>query len=52
MLKKILGWLFVLFIVWFVVTRPTAAAATTKWLGGGLIMVATGFGSFLSSLVS
>ncbi len=52
MLRKIGLWLFGAFIIFFIATRPAAAAHTAKWLGGILITVGTGFGDFFSRLVS
>jgi hypothetical protein len=48
--KRIFTWLFVAFLIFFVAFRPAAAATATKWIGGGLARIATGFGDFFSSL--
>lgn len=48
--KRIFIWLFVAFLIFFVAFRPAAAATATKWIGGGLARIATGFGDFFSSL--
>lgn len=50
--KKALTWLSIAFVIFFVVSRPDAAAAVVKGIGGGLIMMGNGFGNFFSSLVS
>jgi hypothetical protein len=50
MIKKIFTWLFVAFLIFFVAFRPAAAANATKWIGGGLARLATGFGDFFSNL--
>lgn len=52
MIKKVLTWLAIAFGVFFVVSRPDAAATLVKSIGGGLMMAANGFGNFFSSLVS
>ncbi len=52
MLKKILGWGFIAFLVFFVAFRPTDAARVVKELGRTLIAVGHGIGDFFSALVS
>ena len=52
MIKRVFSWLFVAFLIFFVAYRPAAAAATTKWIGNGLMSIATGFGDFFTHLVS
>lgn len=52
MIKKALTWLIIAFVIFFIVSRPDAAAAVVKGIGGGLMVAANGFGNFFSSLVS
>jgi hypothetical protein len=50
--KKLLTWGLIAFIVFFAAFRPTSAAAVVKSLGNGLVDIATGIGTFFSSLVA
>ena len=50
--KKLLTWGLIAFLIFFIAYRPTSAAAVFKSLGNGLVDVATGIGSFFSSLVA
>jgi hypothetical protein len=52
MVKKVLTWAGIAFLVFFVATRPEGAADVFKSIGGGLVEVANGFGNFFSSLVA
>lgn len=52
MVKKILTWGGIAFLVFFVAFRPTAAADVVKTLGNTLVDIAGGVGDFFSSLVS
>ena len=52
MLKKVLTWALVIFLVYFVVTRPAAAAGMVKAAGSWLVDMAHGFGDFISRVVS
>ncbi|WP_020525935.1 hypothetical protein [Catelliglobosispora koreensis] len=52
MIKKILTWGGIAFLVFFVAFRPSAAADVVKTLGNTLVDVAGGIGDFFSSLVS
>jgi hypothetical protein len=52
MLKKVLTWGLVIFLVYFVVSRPTAAADMVKTIGNWIVDMARGFGDFISSVVS
>ncbi len=52
MMKKVLTWGGVAFLVFFIAYRPTSAANVVKALGGSLVDVATGIGNFFSSLVA
>jgi len=52
MVKKVLTWGSVAFLIFFVAYRPQAAAQVFKSIGGGIVDIAAGFGDFFSSLVS
>ncbi|HEX2356862.1 MAG TPA: hypothetical protein VHI50_10435 [Micromonosporaceae bacterium] len=52
MLKKILAWGGVAFLIFFIAFRPDSAADMFKSLGGGIMDIATGFSDFFSSLVA
>lgn len=52
MVKKILTWGFVAFLIFFIAYRPESAAAVARSLGGGLVDIASGVGNFFSSLVA
>ena len=52
MVKKVLTWGAIAFLVFFMAYRPTQAATVFKSVGGSIVDVAQGFGSFLSNLVS
>lgn len=52
MVKKVLTWLGIAFLIFFIAFRPNSAAEVFKSLGGGLMDVASGFGDFFSSLVA
>lgn len=52
MVKKLLTWLGIAFLIFFIAFRPNSAADVFKSLGGGLMDIASGFGDFFSSLVA
>ena len=52
MLKKVLTWGGLAFLIFFVATKPTNAANVVKSIGGGLKDLAVSFGDFFSSLVT
>ncbi|HEX6499629.1 MAG TPA: hypothetical protein VF054_11440 [Micromonosporaceae bacterium] len=52
MVKKILTWGGIAFLIFFVAYRPQNAASVVKSIGSGLIDVASGFGDFFANLVS
>jgi hypothetical protein len=52
MLKKVLTWVLIIFLVYFVVTRPASAAGLVKSLGNWLVQMGHGFGDFVSRVVS
>jgi hypothetical protein len=52
MVKKILTWGGVAFLIFFVAFKPNAAAEVVKTLGSTLVDIGNGVGDFFSSLVS
>jgi hypothetical protein len=50
MLKKVLGWLALAFLIWYIATQPAEAASVMRSIGNGLRNIAVGFGSFVSGL--
>lgn len=52
MIKKILTWGFVAFLIFFMAFQPDAAADVAKTLGSALLDIAQGFGNFFASLFS
>ncbi|BCJ72228.1 MULTISPECIES: hypothetical protein [Catellatospora] len=52
MLKKILTWGGIAFLIFFVAFRPDSAANVVKTLGGTVMDIAQGFGDFFGSLVA
>jgi len=52
MVKKVLTWVGVAFLIFFVAYRPNSAADVFKSLGGGIMDIAQGFGDFFTSLVA
>jgi hypothetical protein len=52
MLKKLVGWALIAFMIFFVAFRPDSAAEVVKSLGAGVIDIAQGFGDFFTSLVA
>jgi hypothetical protein len=52
MIKKILTWAFVAFLIFFVAFQPDSAADVAKTLGAAFLDIAQGFGNFFASLFS
>jgi hypothetical protein len=52
MLKKVLTWGLLAFLVFFVVSKPANAAIVFKQLGNGLMDIGEGVGEFFTNLVS
>lgn len=50
MLKKVLRWGGLAFLVFFVAYRPHSAANVVQSLGSGLVGIANGFGDFFAQL--
>jgi hypothetical protein len=52
MVKKVITWAAIAFVVFFVAGQPQAAAGIMRAIGNGLLDLAHGFGTFISSLVT
>lgn len=52
MVKKVLTWSFIAFLIFFVAYRPANAAQVFRSLGAGVVDIAQGFGDFFSNLVA
>ncbi len=52
MVKKVLTWGLVAFLIFFIAFRPTEAAAVFTSIGHSMLDIATGFGDFFSNLVA
>jgi len=52
MVKKILTWGAIAFIIFFVAYQPQSAAQVFKNIGGGIMHIANGFGEFFARLVA
>jgi hypothetical protein len=52
MVKKILTWGAIAFLIFFVAYRPQSAAQVFRSLGGGIMDIASGFGDFFQNLVA
>jgi hypothetical protein len=48
--KKVLGWLVVIFLVWFLITNPTGAAAAVTNLLNALRGIGNSLATFFTSL--
>jgi hypothetical protein len=51
-IKKILAWGFLAFLIYFMAFRPDGAAQLFKAIGAALIAIFQGFGDFLTGLMS
>lgn len=51
MVKKILTWGSIAFLIFFIAYRPESAAQVAKSIGSGLADLADGFTNFFTSLV-
>ena len=51
-MKRLAMWGLAGFAIFFVAYSPQSAATVARWLGQTLAGLATGFGDFVSSLVS
>jgi hypothetical protein len=52
MIKKIMTWGGIAFLIFFVAFRPDSAANVVKALGGTVMDIAQGVGDFFSNLVA
>ena len=50
MVKKVLTWGGVAFLIFFIAFRPASAAEVFKSIGSGIMDIATGFGDFFTDL--
>jgi hypothetical protein len=48
--KKVVTWVLVAFLIFYVVSQPAQAAQMARRLGSGVMSIANGFGSFISGL--
>ena len=51
MVKKVLTWGSIAFLIFFIAYRPQSAAQVAKSIGSGIMDLASGFGDFFTSLV-
>ena len=49
-LKQVVGWLVVIFLIFYIVTQPTQAADATRNLWNLLVDIGHGFADFLTAL--
>ena len=49
-MKKVIAWLVVLFVLFFIVTQPNQAADITRTIWHAIVNIFHGIGDFLSSL--
>ena len=52
MVKKVLTWLGIAFLIFFIAFNPRSAAAVFESLGGTIADIARGFGTFFTDLVA
>lgn len=52
LVKKILTWAFVAFLIFFMAFRPDAAADMFRSIGVALMAIFQGFGDFFTGMVS
>ncbi|MEW2380960.1 hypothetical protein AB0873_02515 [Micromonospora sp. NPDC047707] len=52
LIKKLLFWGFIAFLIYFMAFRPEGAAEMFKAIGAGLVAIFQGFGDFLTSLMT
>jgi hypothetical protein len=48
--KTVIGWIVVLFLLFFIVTQPTQAASIVNTLWNGIVNIAHGVSDFVTSL--
>ncbi|NJP31512.1 hypothetical protein [Micromonospora thermarum] len=52
LIKKLLFWGFIAFLIYFMAFRPEGAAEMFKAIGAALVAMFQGFGDFLTSLMT
>jgi hypothetical protein len=52
LVKKILTWAALIFLILYMAFRPESAAQTFRSIGSALMNIARGLGDFLNSLIS
>jgi hypothetical protein len=52
MIKKVLTWLGIAFLVWFIAFNPGPAADIASAIGGTIADIFRGFGKFFSNLAN
>ncbi len=52
MVKKVLTWLGIAFLIFFIAFNPDSAADVFQSLGGTVADIAQGFGTFFTNLVA
>jgi hypothetical protein len=52
MVRKVLTWLGVAFLIFFIAFNPTSAAAVFESLGGTVADIANGFGTFFTNIAA
>jgi hypothetical protein len=52
MIKKVLTWLGIAFLIFFIAFNPNSAADVFSSLGGTIADIARGFGTFFTNLVA
>jgi hypothetical protein len=52
MIKKVLTWLGIAFLIFFIAFNPNSAASVFESLGGTIADIARGFGTFFTNLVA
>jgi hypothetical protein len=51
MVRKILTWLFIAFLIFFMAKRPAAASVVAKWILALLGGIATGLSDFVANVI-
>lgn len=51
MLRKVLTWGAIAFLIFFVAFKPTSAVAVVKTMGNAAVDILAGMGNFFSSIV-
>jgi hypothetical protein len=52
MIKKVLTWLGIAFLIFFIAFNPSSAASVFESLGGTIADIADGFGDFFTRLAT